>query len=49
MLKGWLAGQEPGAGLRFAGATGVLVAACPGAPPAISEADGQQLPAAQIE
>ena len=43
LLRGWLAGQEPGACLRFACATGSLVATYQGATPAISEALVQEL------
>ena len=43
LLKGWLAGQEPGVCLRFACATGSLVATYQGATPAISEALVQEL------
>lgn len=43
LLKGWLAGQEPGENLRFACATGALVATHLGATPVISEADVQEL------
>ncbi|RYU82898.1 carbohydrate kinase [Hymenobacter persicinus] len=39
LLKGWQAGQEPGQMLRFACATGALVATHLGATPAIVEAD----------
>ena len=45
LLRGWLAGQEPGACLRFACATGSLVATYQGATPAISEALVQELAA----
>ncbi|WP_165768321.1 carbohydrate kinase family protein [Hymenobacter amundsenii] len=47
LLRGWLAGQEPGECLRFACATGALVATHQGATPAIGEADVHQLLAAQ--
>ncbi len=47
LLKGWLAGQEPGECLRFACATGALVATHQGATPAIEEADVHALLAAQ--
>ena len=43
LLRGWLAGQEPGTCLRFACATGSLVATYQGATPAISEALVQEL------
>jgi fructokinase len=43
LLKGWLAGQEPGECLRFACATGALVATYYGATPAFSEADVRAL------
>ncbi len=43
LLKGWLAGQVPGEALRFACATGALVASHAGATPAISEADVRAL------
>ncbi|WP_167856707.1 carbohydrate kinase family protein [Hymenobacter aquaticus] len=39
LLKGWLRGQEPGECLRFACATGALVATHLGATPAFTEAD----------
>ncbi|MBO0358448.1 carbohydrate kinase [Hymenobacter sp. BT186] len=47
LLKGWLAGQEPGDMLRFACATGALVATHQGATPAFTETDVQELLAAQ--
>jgi fructokinase len=47
LLKGWLAGQEPGACLRFACATGALVATHYGATPAFSEAEVRELLASQ--
>jgi fructokinase len=47
LLKGWLAGQEPGEMLRFACATGALVATHQGATPAFTEADVRELLAAQ--
>ncbi|QNH62846.1 carbohydrate kinase family protein [Hymenobacter sediminicola] len=47
LLKGWLAGQEPGEMLRFACATGALVATHQGATPAFTEAAVQELLAAQ--
>lgn len=47
LLKGWLAGQEPGEMLRFACATGALVATHLGATPSISEAEVAELLAAQ--
>ncbi|MFD2720537.1 carbohydrate kinase [Hymenobacter monticola] len=47
LLKGWLTGQPPGEALRFACATGALVATHRGATPSISEADVAQLLAAQ--
>lgn len=47
LLKGWLAGQEPGEMLRFACATGALVATHQGATPAFTENDVQELLAAQ--
>ena len=43
LLKGWLQGQEPGECLRFACATGALVATHYGATPAFSEAEVRQL------
>ncbi|UOQ71437.1 carbohydrate kinase family protein [Hymenobacter cellulosilyticus] len=43
LLQGWLAGREPGEALRFACATGALVATRPGATPAFTAADVQQL------
>ena len=46
LLRGWLAGQEPGACLRFACATGSLVATYQGATPPISEALVRELAAA---
>jgi fructokinase len=46
LLKGWLAGQEPGENLRFACATGALVATHHGATPAFREAEVQALLAA---
>jgi fructokinase len=47
LLKGWLAGQEPGEMLRFACATGALVATHQGATPAFTETDVRELLAAQ--
>jgi fructokinase len=47
LLKGWLAGQEPGECLRFACATGALVATHLGATPAFSEAEVRELLAGQ--
>ncbi|WP_375437578.1 carbohydrate kinase [uncultured Hymenobacter sp.] len=47
LLKGWRAGQEPGECLRFACATGALVATHLGATPTISEAAVQELLAVQ--
>ncbi|KAA9327730.1 carbohydrate kinase [Hymenobacter busanensis] len=47
LLKGWLAGQEPGEMLRFACATGALVATHRGATPAFTEADVRHLLDAQ--
>ena len=43
LLRGWLAGHEPGAMLRFACAAGALVATHQGATPTITPADVQQL------
>jgi fructokinase len=43
LLRGWLAGTEPGAMLRFACAAGALVATHQGATPAISPADVNEL------
>lgn len=48
LLKGWQAGQAPGECLRFACATGALVATYPGATPAIRESDVDVLLAAQV-
>ena len=48
LLRGWLAGQEPGACLRFACATGSLVATYQGATPAISEALVRELAAFEM-
>jgi fructokinase len=48
LLKGWLAGTEPGEALRFACATGALVATHLGATPAFSEADVAELLAARV-
>lgn len=39
LLRGWLAGDEPGAALRFACAAGALVATQAGATPALTAAD----------
>jgi fructokinase len=39
LLRGWLAGEEPGAALRFACAAGALVATQPGATPALTAAE----------
>jgi fructokinase len=39
LLRGWLAGEEPGAALRFACAAGALVATQPGATPTITAAE----------
>ena len=47
-LKGWQAGQEPGEVLRFACATGALVATHLGATPAFTEADVAELLATQV-
>lgn len=47
LLKGWLTGQNPGEALRFACATGALVATHRGATPAFAEADVWALLAAQ--
>ncbi|QJX47971.1 carbohydrate kinase [Hymenobacter taeanensis] len=47
LLKGWLSGTEPGEALRFACATGALVATHLGATPAFSERDVAELLAAQ--
>lgn len=47
LLKGWLAGQEPGEALRFACATGALVATHQGATPTFAESDVKELLAAQ--
>ncbi|MDF7814750.1 carbohydrate kinase [Hymenobacter sp. YC55] len=47
LLKGWLAGQEPGECLRFACATGALVATHQGATPDFNEADVRELLAVQ--
>ncbi|UOG76376.1 carbohydrate kinase [Hymenobacter tibetensis] len=47
LLKGWLAGQEPSEMLRFACATGALVATHQGATPAFTETDVQELLATQ--
>ncbi|MBC6613022.1 carbohydrate kinase [Hymenobacter sp. BT507] len=47
LLKGWLAGDEPSAMLRFACAAGALVATHQGATPAIGEADVAALLAAR--
>ncbi|GGG33542.1 carbohydrate kinase family protein [Hymenobacter glacieicola] len=47
LLKGWLAGTEPGEALRFACATGALVATHQGATPAFTERDVAELLAAQ--
>ncbi|MBX0290450.1 carbohydrate kinase [Hymenobacter sp. HSC-4F20] len=47
LLKGWLAGTEPGEALRFACATGALVATSPGATPTLAERDVTELLAAQ--
>ncbi|WP_170170289.1 carbohydrate kinase family protein [Hymenobacter perfusus] len=47
LLKGWQAGQEPGEALRFACATGALVATHQGATPAFTETDVRQLLAGQ--
>ena len=47
LLKGWLAGQEPGALLRFACATGALVATHQGATPTFTETDVRELLTAQ--
>jgi fructokinase len=43
LLKGWLAGDEPEAMLRFACAAGALVATHQGATPAITPADVEAL------
>ncbi|GAB3243832.1 carbohydrate kinase [Hymenobacter seoulensis] len=43
LLKGWLQGQEPSEALRFACATGALVATHLGATPTISETDVAEL------
>ncbi|SNC66403.1 fructokinase [Hymenobacter gelipurpurascens] len=48
LLKGWLAGTEPGEALRFACATGALVATHLGATPTFSEAEVAELLAAQV-
>jgi fructokinase len=48
LLKGLLAGTEPGEALRFACATGALVATHLGATPAFSETDVAGLLAAQV-
>jgi fructokinase len=48
LLKGWLAGSEPADVLRFACATGALVATHLGATPTFSEQDVAQLLAAQM-
>jgi fructokinase len=48
LLKGWLTGQNPGEALRFACATGALVATHLGATPSISEAEVAELLAAQV-
>ena len=47
LLKGWQAGQEPGECLRFACATGALVATHQGATPDFTEADVRELLAMQ--
>ena len=47
LLKGWQAGQEPGECLRFACATGALVATHQGATPDFNEADVRELLAVQ--
>ncbi|UPL50254.1 carbohydrate kinase family protein [Hymenobacter sublimis] len=47
LLKGWLAGQEPGEALRFACATGALVATHQGATPTFTEHDVTRLLAVQ--
>ena len=47
LLKGWRAGQEHGEMLRFACATGALVATHQGATPAFTETDVRELLAAQ--
>jgi fructokinase len=47
-LKGWQAGQEPGEVLRFACATGALVATHLGATPTFTEADVAELLATQV-
>jgi len=47
LLRGWLAGTEPGAMLRFACAAGALVATHQGATPAITPADVNSLLALQ--
>ncbi|UYZ64646.1 carbohydrate kinase family protein [Hymenobacter weizhouensis] len=49
LLRGWLTGQEPGAALRFACATGALVATHRGATPALTETDVAALLAARAE
>lgn len=48
LLKGWLAGTEPGEALRFACATGALVATHLGATPTFSEAEVAELLATQV-
>ncbi|WP_167855551.1 carbohydrate kinase family protein [Hymenobacter fodinae] len=48
LLKGWLSGTEPGEALRFACATGALVATHLGATPAFSETDVTELLATQV-
>lgn len=48
LLKGWLANQEPSEMLRFACATGALVATHQGATPTFSETDVRELLAAQV-
>jgi fructokinase len=43
LIRGWLLGQEPAETLRFACATGALVAMHSGATPAFTEADVRDL------
>lgn len=49
LLKGWLAGQEPGECLRLACATGALVATHYGATPTFREAEVHELLASQTK